>query len=618
MGKVLKAVAVIAVAAAVAYFAPQISAAILASSASAAATAAVTAAVAATLTAVVAAGFQLLANKPSTSATPSVFRQAISNSFIIYGKRRAGGLLIFFHPRGKEFRYFVIAVAGHRCRGVTRWYLGDDEVTVDGSGKVTSGTYAGNAWLWFARGTEDQAAHPTFVAETDGKWTAAHRGRGTALIYAKFKMTDDVVQAGMPNITAEVEGKDDVLDPRTNARGYTRNAVLVFYDWLALPRETGGFGAYPDEIDWDWVAAQANVCDEPCPLPDGSTETRYAFDSYIQTGAAPSEVRDTFVICCAGSFTYSGGKMLMRPGYYVPPSAKLDERDLAGAITVPALLAGDEIATEVTGSFIDPTNLYQPKDVPSRSTADLDVRQQSYDLPHITSEYRGQRLLEYYLRKSQAERRVSWPMNIMGLAISTLDTVTLGTARYGLGNYAFQVTSWGLASDFSVSLQLEEHGPELFDFRPSMYLKAGEAGQLVRAQVIENEYLTVQQLLIQNSSNVGGAPTATDAGDGTATITIPAHQRNYADRSVPVDGGTLAGLTLATLYYVYYDDPSRAGGAVTYQATTNYGAAFLSVAQPARHFVGSVSTPGAGEPPSDGGGATPPGGGGIPIRMPDD
>ncbi|WBH17047.1 hypothetical protein [Sphingomonas radiodurans] len=240
-----------------------------------------------------------------------------------------GGLMIFFHPVGKDWRYFVIAVAGHRCQGVTRWFLGDEEVSVDGAGKVTSGKYANNAWLWFARGTADQAAHPTFVGETGGKWSSDHRGRDTALIYAKFKMTDDVVQAGMPNITAEVEGKDDILDPRTNTRGYTRNAALVFYDWMVTPREEGGFGAYGDEIDWDWIAAQANVCSELVATPFG-TERRYEFDSYIQTGGAPSEVRDTFVVCCAGSFTYCGGKMLMRPGYYVPPSATLQEADLAG------------------------------------------------------------------------------------------------------------------------------------------------------------------------------------------------------------------------------------------------------------------------------------------------
>jgi hypothetical protein len=41
-----------------------------------------------------------------------------------------------------------------------------------------------------------------------------HKGNGVAAIYAKFKLTDDVVQAGMPNITAVIEGRDEILDPR--------------------------------------------------------------------------------------------------------------------------------------------------------------------------------------------------------------------------------------------------------------------------------------------------------------------------------------------------------------------------------------------------------------------
>lgn len=537
MGKVLKVVAVIAVAAAISYLAPylapQILSALGTTTATALATAVVTATVATALSIAASAAFAMLAGRPSTSASPSVFRQSIANSFIIYGKRRVGGLLIFFHPRGKEYRYFVIAAAGHQCKGVTRWFLGDEVVTVDGAGKVTSGKYANNAWLWFYRGTDDQVAHPTFVAETEGKWTVNHRGRRTALIYAKFKMTNDVVQAGMPNITAEIEGKDDILDPRTDVRGYTRNAALVFYDWLAMAREEGGFGAYEDEIDWDWVSAQANVCDEVVSTPAGP-EHRYEFDSYIQTGAAPSEVRDTFVTCCAGKFTYTSGKMLMRPGYYVPPSNTLLEEDLAGPFTVPALLSGDEIATEVTGTYVEPS-MYQPMDVPTRTATSSDIRQSTYDLPHITSHYRGQRILEYYLRKSQAERRVSWPMNIMGIAISTLDTVQLATSKYGLSNYAFQVTGWGLNQDFSVGLALEEHNPDLFEFDAGSYHAIGTEGALTPADPIEDgsQAPTLLTLVATTTDTATISARAPTTSSFEYMVFFAAKTSNFAD-AVPI------------------------------------------------------------------------------------
>jgi hypothetical protein len=481
-------------------------------------------------------GLQLLAGRPASQAgTPSVFRQAVSNSFIVYGLRRVGGLLIFFHPVGKTHRYFVIAVAGHRCKGVVSWLLNDEIVSVNPTtGLVVSGKYANNAWLWFARGTDDQVANPTFVAETSGKWTPNHRGRRTALIYAKFAMKSDVVEAGMPNISAIIEGKDDILDPRTGTRGYTRNAALVFYDWLTTKREEGGFGAYDDEIDWDWVSAQANVCDEDVPLSAGGAEKRYEFDSYITTGASPSEIRDSFLTSCAGTFTYSGGKMLMRVGYYVPPSATLHEADLAGPFTVPALLGEDEIATEVSGTYVNPADLYQAGDVPTRSVASADVRQQNYDLAHVTSNTRGQRILEIMLRKSQAERRVSWPMNIVGIGISTLQTVQIATARYGLSNYAFQVTSWGLSADYSVALQLEETNADIYDWDASMELEPGETGTLDPADPIGDSDFNIP------------LPTAfaADGAVGQAEIT-------WRNPSIPFD------------HLVLYRGPTASFGAAT-------------------------------------------------------
>lgn len=489
----LKAVAVIGVAIAIAVAAPALAPTlvnILGSVGVAVTTAVATSIVAATLSLAAGAIMAAVAGRPaSAAASPQTFRQSIVNARIIYGMRRAGGVVAFFHPKKvgkKHYRYFVIAIAGHRCAGANRFFLNDEAVTVDGSGKVTSGAYAGGAWLWFDRGLGDAVPNPVFVAECDGKWTADHRGRSVAKLYAKFEMTDAVVEAGFPNMTVEVLGKDDVRDPRTGVRGYFRNAVAVFYDWMAMPREDGGFGAYADEIpDDDWLSAMCNVADEPIALRAGGTEERYAFDSVIEVGAAPSEVRGTFVTCCAGSYTYSSGKHLMRPGYWVPVSSHLDEDDLAGPISIPLLSDEGELASEVSGTFIDPSTLYQPQPIPTRSVPATDVRQGDYDLPHITSHPRGQRILEIMLRRAQAEKRVSWPMNIMGLGVAAMDTVQLGTPRYGLSNYAFAVKSWGLSSDFSVVLGLREENEDIYAWNDGMELLPGEVPTVAKAEPID-------------------------------------------------------------------------------------------------------------------------------------
>ena len=110
---------------------------------------------------------------------------------------------------------------------------------------------------------------------------------------------------------------------------------------------------------------------------------------------------------------------------------------------------------------------------------------------------------------------------------------------------------------------------------------------------------------LANSYVTGLTITATDAG-ASVTVNISGHTRVYGDgTSVAVTGGTLLGQPHSTIIYVYYDQASRAGGAVPYVATTNID----DVAQlNDRHSVASVETPAAAAPPNNGGGVRPPGG----------
>lgn len=469
MGKVVRTIATIAVMVAIAVAVPALTPALVKLGVSAAvATAIVT--VGLTLAAGVAMkalGLTPRAGVPSAfGGTPGMYRQTIGGSIIVYGERRVGGQLVFYYPRksGKtHYRYFVIAVTGHSIQGVTTWMLNDKVVSVNGSGMVTSGPYKDKSWLWMDNGSDAATANATFVAECGGYWTAAHRGRGISKIYAKFEMSNDLVQEGMPNITAIIRGKNDIMDPRTATAGYTNNAALVFYDWMRVAREEGGFGAYPEEIPSNaFIAAQANVCDEMIPAP--ANEKRYRLDAVLISGATPSEIRDSLILCCAGSFTYSDGKFLMRPGYYVPPTATLQLDDLAGPFTVSAFDSGDNAANQVTGAYIDPTQKYlgAPFTTQTTGAAVADIRQLDLDLAHVTSRYQAERVARITLRRAQADKTVAWPMNVAGLGVAALDNVQIATSRYGLSNYVYQVQRWALSVDFSISLGLREDGPAIY------------------------------------------------------------------------------------------------------------------------------------------------------------
>lgn len=484
MGKILKTVALIGVAIGASLLAPGLGG-VLAGAIQGAIGLTVSAAVSTAIASVVISlavglALQALAGTPKAGQpAPFNFRQAVGNSWIIIGKRRQGGQMVFFHPRvsgSDHFRYFIFAAAGHRCKGVTRWFLNDEEVTVGSGGLVTSGRYANNAWLWFGRGTSDTDETPSgWRSETGGKWTTDHKLLGVAKIYAKFKLTDDVIEAGMPVVTAEIEGADEIIDPRTGAAGYTNLATPATYWWMKLPREEGGFGLTDDDLPDDTIlSAWTNVCDEDVALPGATTEKRYTINALIETGSEPSKLRQLFLLAQAGTFSEIDGIHMLRPGYWVPVSADLAEADLAGPIGIALLDDPQGYATEVNGTFIDPATNYQPQPIPRRSTASADIRQLDFDLPFTTSHTAGQRILEIMLRRANAEKQISWPMNIAGLAITPMQTVRCASDRYGLSNYAFTVAGWSMGADFGVKLALREENPEIYELPVEDYkAKAG-------------------------------------------------------------------------------------------------------------------------------------------------
>ncbi|WP_294191121.1 hypothetical protein [uncultured Sphingomonas sp.] len=134
-------------------------------------------------------------------------------------------------------------------------------------------------------------------------------------------------------------------------------------------------------------------------------------------------------------------------------------------------------------------------------------------------------------------------------------------------------------------------------------------GPATAGDLASGDTAAINQLIIANSYPLGVSIISSDDA-GNAKVTISNHQRVYQDRTVDVTGATLTGLQNSTDYYLFYDDPDRAGGVVTIEATTTYGDAFTSSAYPARHYLGFVTSATTGGGDTGGGGATPPGGGG--------
>src|SRR5690606_8126387 len=101
----------------------------------------------------------------------------------------------------------------------------------------------------------------------------------------------DAFPGGIPNITVDIEGKDDILDPRTGTRGYSENPALCLADYLA--HATFGIGAgigAADGIEAASLIEAANICDETVPLASGGSERRYICNGVVSLSEPPKAI----------------------------------------------------------------------------------------------------------------------------------------------------------------------------------------------------------------------------------------------------------------------------------------------------------------------------------------
>jgi len=223
-----------------------------------------------------------------------MIRSAVAPRRMIYGEALVSGPMIYAQVTGtdKEYLHVVVALAGHEIQGVAGVYLDGVAVgTLDGSGNVTTGDFAGLARFKFALGTASQAAFADLVSESGGKWTSAHQAKGTAMVYARLKFDQDKYPGGVPEIRVLVRGKK-CYDPRDGVTRYTANPALVLRDYLTADY---GLGCISAEIDDTAVVTAADVCDEWVALDaavtisvtadaTADTFTTTAVESRLQTG----------------------------------------------------------------------------------------------------------------------------------------------------------------------------------------------------------------------------------------------------------------------------------------------------------------------------------------------
>jgi len=408
--------------------------------------------------------------KPTASFSQSqrdrtvTVRESINPRRVIYGEARVGGTYCFIHTTGSsnEYIHLVIALAGHRVNQIGTMYFDGEEVPIDGSGNAT-GEYAGFARVLKRLGTDDQTAYQELIDEAPDKWTEDHRGRGVAHAYVRLKYSQDKFPNGVPVITFEVQGKDDIFDPRDSSTGYTSNAALCVADYISN-QVFGLKSSYGTEILEDELIAAANICDEQITLSAGGTENRYECNGTFDMDSTPYDILTGLSGAMAGVAVAQGDFWQIHAGAWRTPELTLDEDDFIGTITTQTLITRKENFNGVKGVFTSPDNDWQATDFPavqvaSYVTADSNEEVwREVSLDYTTSATMAQRVARILLEENRRAITVTVPCKAVAYRLAPYDTVKINLSRYGWSEKTFMVKNLTLRLEdtWVVDLELRE------------------------------------------------------------------------------------------------------------------------------------------------------------------
>lgn len=392
------------------------------------------------------------------SMTPSsqkeVIRQPTAPRRRYYGKNMIGGVIAFIEVRtrtnfsGSESSphlHVLIMLAAHEIDGIEEFWIGDQQVTLNGSNLVNEAPFftvgVRRAKLVAQLGTADQAAHPDLTA-VFSEWTANHRLRGVANVLCIFKSVEahnfnKVFPNGIPQVRVlartskcwnPAASGQDFDDPETWQ--YSDNAAVVILnyilaeDGMALP-----YDLIEPAID-DWVD-KINECDVPVLLETGGSEPRFRLAGGYEATSPPRDVLPLMLAPIGGSLRMraDGAIILELPDYYTPTVTFTDEHIFNYHLRrSPEAI---KLRNEIRAKYVSPNNDYEEQEAePWRNEASIalhGVQSATLDLTWCPSH-------------AQARRR----MKLESYRLNPDWTGTIETNAYGLD-------AWGeLLSDLTL------------------------------------------------------------------------------------------------------------------------------------------------------------------------
>lgn len=451
-----------------------------------------TAVIAAGITAALAYGQQALfgAKQPEpqtllNQGQKQVVKRAIAYRRTIYGHGNVQGAISFAENVAPDL-FIQYILAEHECDGLDSAYVQGTRVFFDENGNATSTPFFDGADVFLQvsmrLGTADQPID-ALIAANFPEVSSNFRQRGHTVATCRFFYGNNDDQHrekwGQENNIHPIfrmRGKK-VYDPRDPAQlpddastwVWTDNWALCVVDFLRSPN--GGRKTSSD-IDWAFIRAAADVCDQQVARKDGTSEKRYTLNGVYDTSQTPAVVLREMLSAARGRVIWVNGKVRVVPGIAQAPVMTISQDMLAGPFDYRSEAPRDELVNVVEGKFVSPERNNKSADAPILERTDLIAldgqrRQVSLSHPWVEEHTRAQRLNTAFLKQSRFGKalQITTDPRTMRLTGGSWCRVEFEDFPWLTGLYA--VEKMVFVDNFSkISLSLSEASEEVYEYDP--------------------------------------------------------------------------------------------------------------------------------------------------------
>jgi hypothetical protein len=399
-------------------------------------------------------------DEPEAPAPPPIKAQiygATNSRQIVYGIARVGGQVAYIKSNSDESLDLVLVFADHPCESIDDILIDDVSITNGVDDKY-------NGLVTYSTNITGQASSASDIMYTQTDLNPSrHLFLGVSRIYLRFQYNADVFR-GLPRVTLQIKGKNNIYDPRTDGYGYTTNHALCTLDFLT------NYIDVLENIDAGSWSQAADYADELVAAETG-TEERYTVNGGIKVEGQRVDILTT--ISGAGNLNpiWQQGIWYAQRSEYFAPVGTIGPDDLAGDIQVKTGSSKEEKFNTAKGTFIDPEQSFEPVDFiaisdPSYIVEDGEELQKKFDFQFHNTPTLSRRVAKVKLEKSRFGLRVTAKCKLSALEYQIGDRVYFDYPRYGWDqNKVFRVENieWNYVD--AVTISLAQDDPAIYDWQ---------------------------------------------------------------------------------------------------------------------------------------------------------